>query len=111
MERTRELLEAKEAIESASMSSKASETKFRELVSRSLVGIFQTTPEGIILEVNPAILKTLGFVSVEQMNQVGLLNIYADAEDRQRFVSAVRKVRFEFEAGTGVRTDVSSTSP
>ena len=91
MERTRELLEAKEAIESASMRSKTSETKFRELVSRSLVGIFQTTPEGIILEVNPAILKTLGFESVEQMNQAGLLNIYADAEDRQRFVSAVRK--------------------
>ena len=91
MERTRELLEAKEAIETASMRSKTSETKFRELVSRSLVGIFQTTPEGIILEVNPAILKTLGFESVEQMNQAGLLNIYADAEDRQRFVSAVRK--------------------
>ncbi len=91
MERTRELLEAKEAVESASMRMKASETKFRELVSRSLVGIFQTTPEGIILEANPAILKTLGFESVEQMNQMGLLNIYADAEDRQRFVSAVRK--------------------
>jgi PAS domain S-box-containing protein len=90
MERTRELSEAKEAIELASLRLKASEIKFRELVSRSLVGIFQTTPEGMILEANPAILKIIGFESVEQMNAVGLLNIYADAEDRQRFVSAVR---------------------
>ena len=90
-ERTRELSEAKEAIESASMRLKASEIKFRELVSRSLVGIFQTTPEGIVLEANPVILKTLGFESVERMNQVGLRNLYANADDRQGFVSAVSR--------------------
>src|SRR5512136_3407220 len=83
--------EAKEAIESASMRLRASETKFRELVSRSLVGIFQTTPEGIILEANPTILKALGFESVEQINRVGLVNLYANADDRRRFVSAVNR--------------------
>jgi len=83
--------EAKEAIESASLKLKASEIKFRELVSRSLVGIFQTTPEGILLEANPVILKALGFESVGKMNEVGISNLYADSDDRQRFVSAVKR--------------------
>jgi PAS domain S-box-containing protein len=69
---------------------KRTQNQYRELVSRSLVGIFQTTPEGVILEANPAILKALGFESVEQMNKVGLVNLYAHANDRQRFVSAVK---------------------
>ena len=69
---------------------KRTQNQHRELVSRSLVGIFQTTPEGIVLEANPAILKALGFESVEQINKVGLLNLYANANDRQRFVSAVK---------------------
>jgi len=112
MERTRELSEAKEAIESASMRLKASEIKFRELVSRSLVGIFQTTPEGIALEANPVILQTLGYESVEQINQVGLSNLYANADDRQRFVSAVSRgpiSNFEtrFRRADGCIIDVS----
>ncbi len=111
-ERTRELSEAKEAIESASMRLKASEIKFRELVSRSLVGIFQTTPEGIVLEANPVILKALGFESVEQVNQVGLDNLYANADDRQRFVSAVSRgpvsdFEIRFRCADGRVIDVS----
>ncbi|HSR13270.1 MAG TPA: PAS domain S-box protein, partial [Thermodesulfobacteriota bacterium] len=90
-ERTKELSEAKEAAESAGTKLKASEVKFRDLVSRSLVGIFQTTPEGIILEANPAILKAMGFESVEQLNLVGLTNLYVDPADRQRFVSAIAR--------------------
>ena len=70
---------------------KRTQNQIRELVSRSLVGIFQTTPEGIILEANPAILKALGYESVEQMNKAGMDNLYANADDRERFVSAVSK--------------------
>jgi PAS domain S-box-containing protein len=78
-------------LKAAELKLKASETKFRELVSRSLVGIFQTTPEAIVLEANPVILKALGYESVEQVNQVGLANLYADPDDKQRFVSAVNR--------------------
>lgn len=111
-ERTQELSEAKEAMESASMRLKASEIKFRELVSRSLVGIFQTTPEGIVLEANPAILKALGYESVEQINKVGLVNLYANADDRQRFVLAVSRgsvsdFETQFRCADGRTIDVS----
>jgi len=67
------------------------QNQHRELVSRSLVGIFQTTPEGIVLEANPAILKALGFGSVEQINKVGIANLYVNPDDREHFVSAVSR--------------------
>jgi len=89
-ERTRELSEAKEAMESASMKLKASEIKFPGAGQPFPCRYLQTTPEGIVLEANPAILKALGFESVEQINKVGLINLYANADDRERFVSAVK---------------------
>jgi len=70
---------------------KQAQNQLRELVSRSLVGIFQTTPEGIILEAKPAILKALGYESVDQINKVGLVNLYPNPDDRERFVSAVSR--------------------
>ncbi len=65
---------------------RVSELKFRQIVSRSLVGIFRTTLQGQIVEANPALLKALQLDSVEHMNQVGLLNLYADPADRQRLI-------------------------
>ncbi len=70
---------------------KRTQNQHRELVSRSLIGIFQTSPEGIILEANPAILKALGYESVDQMNKMGMDYLYANSEDRARFVSDVSK--------------------
>jgi PAS domain S-box-containing protein len=91
---------------------KRTQNQLRELVSRSLVGIFQTTPEGIILEANPAILKALGYESVEQMNKVGLVNLYANADDRERFVSTVSRgpvsdFETQFRCANGRVIDVS----
>ncbi len=91
---------------------KRTQNQYRELVSRSLVGIFQTTPEGIILEANPAILKALGFESVEQMNKVGVDNLYANADARERFISAVSRgpvsdFETQFRCADGRIIDVS----
>ena len=91
---------------------KQAQNQLRELVSRSLVGIFQTTSEGILLEANPVILKTLGFGSVEQMNQVGIVNLYPNPDDRERFVSAVSRgpvsnFETQFRCADGRIIDVS----
>jgi len=40
---------------------------FRELVERSTIGIYRTTPGGRILYANPAIIKMLGFASFEEL--------------------------------------------
>lgn len=42
---------------------------FRELVERSHIGFYRTTPDGRILYVNPAIVKMLGFSSFEELVQ------------------------------------------
>lgn len=44
-----------------------SEAKFRGLVSQSLVGIFQGTPSGQFLSVNPAVVSIFGYDSQEEM--------------------------------------------
>ena len=42
-----------------------------DIVSRSFAGIFRTTPDGQVLEANPALLRALRMDSVAQMNEVG----------------------------------------
>jgi PAS domain S-box-containing protein len=65
--------------------------KFREMVDRALVGIFRTTPAGQIVDANPVLLKTLRFDTIEQANQVGLLNLYVDEADRHRLLAELRQ--------------------
>lgn len=75
------------SIEAAQQRIKASERKFRELVSRSQIGIFRTTPDGLLVEANPAMLQLLGFDTIEQVNAAGLANLYRKISDRLDFIA------------------------
>ncbi len=44
-----------------------SETEYRSLFENALEGIYRTSPEGIILAANPALIKMLGFDSMEDL--------------------------------------------
>ncbi len=44
-----------------------SEAKYRLLFENAVLGIYQTTPDGRILSVNPALLRMLGFDSFEEL--------------------------------------------
>ncbi|OGV71935.1 MAG: hypothetical protein A3K19_07500 [Lentisphaerae bacterium RIFOXYB12_FULL_65_16] len=88
---TRQAQEAQAAVERTQGRLKASEAKYREMVSGSLVGIFRTTVSGWVEEANPALLRALQLDSVEQMNQIGLANLYCDPQDRARLLTAVRE--------------------
>jgi two-component system sensor histidine kinase/response regulator len=77
------------SIDAAQQRIKASERKFRELVSRSQIGIFRTTPAGLLVETNPAMLQLLGFDTIEQVNAAGLANLYRKISDRLDFLSKV----------------------
>ncbi|MBN2004676.1 MAG: PAS domain-containing protein [Anaerolineae bacterium] len=68
-----------------------SETRYRELFNRSPVGIFRTMLDGTIVDGNQALLDLLGYESVEEGNRVGLLNLYADPEDRKKLLSLIRE--------------------
>ena len=71
---------------------KASEEKYRSIFDNSLEGIFQTTPEGRYLSVNPALARMYGYSSPEEM--IGAVTDiekqqYVVPEDRLRFKEAL----------------------
>ncbi len=48
------------------------EARYRSLFERVPVGVFSTTPEGRVLEANPAFVQMLGFNDVEELKRVSL---------------------------------------
>jgi PAS domain S-box-containing protein len=66
-----------------------SEEKYRNIVEKSVEGIFQSTPEGKYLSVNPAMARIYGYDSPEDMisNITNLeTEIYVDPKERMRFI-------------------------
>ncbi|MBF0098321.1 MAG: response regulator [Magnetococcales bacterium] len=75
-------LQEKQQIEQDAL--RASEEKFRHLVNSALIGIFRLDSFGVAMEANPVVLKMLGFAALGELNQAGLINLIADAQDRLR---------------------------
>ncbi len=61
-----------------------SELKYRNIFENAQVGIYQTTPEGKILQANPALLEMLGYKSLEELNQRNL-------EKEEVFIQSTRR--------------------
>ena len=65
-----------------------SEEKYRSIFENTAEGIFQTTPEGRFISVNPAMARIHGFSSPEEM-VTSITNIgeqlYLNPEDRERY--------------------------
>lgn len=76
-----------------------SERRYRELFNGAPVGIFQSTPEGRYLTVNPEYARMAGYASPEEM--VALVTniadqLYVRPEERNRFMETLRQ-----QGGTG----------
>jgi PAS domain S-box-containing protein len=67
------------------------EMRLSQFVERSLTGIYRTTPDGEIIEANPAMLEMLGYDSVEEVNEVGLQNLYVDPAQREEMLRLIRE--------------------
>lgn len=71
-----------------------SEEKYRHIVERSMEGIFQSTPDGRYLTVNPAFARMFGFDSPEQMvmevNNIGE-QLYRDPADRRKILKRIQE--------------------
>ena len=62
---------------------RASEAKFRSLYERVLEGVYRCAPDGRVLEVNPAFVKMLGYVSAEEIYALpGISRLYLDPLER-----------------------------
>jgi sigma-B regulation protein RsbU (phosphoserine phosphatase) len=79
------------------------EEKFRGIFENSVNGIFQTTPEGRYLSVNPALTRIYGYDSPDElisgMTDIGLL-LYVDPTRRTDFVRLMQEngVVHDFES-------------
>ncbi|MFP4474327.1 MAG: PAS domain S-box protein [Desulfatibacillaceae bacterium] len=67
-----------------------SRRRYRELFNRIPVGLFRTTPEGEIEDVNPAMVTILGYPDKESLLAVKAQDLYENKEDRDFVVSRVR---------------------
>jgi two-component system sensor histidine kinase/response regulator len=52
------------------------EARYRSLFERVPVGVFSTTPEGRILEANPAFVEMLGFSDVEELKRINVAALW-----------------------------------
>ena len=64
-----------------------SERRLRSLHEHAMEGIFQTTPEGQFLYVNPAMAHIFGFDNVEELAEANLHELYLRPDDRQAVLS------------------------
>ncbi|MBN1484259.1 MAG: GAF domain-containing protein, partial [Chloroflexia bacterium] len=68
-----------------------SESRYRNLVDGVPVGIFQSTPEGKILDANPAYVQMLGYPDRETLLDTPAAELYLDPEDRARWCTLIER--------------------
>ncbi len=73
---------------------RAAERKYHSIVENAVEGIYQSTPEGRFLSVNPALATMYGYDSPDELlrsvTNIGE-QIYVDPQQRQRFVELLEK--------------------
>jgi len=69
-----------------------SEAKFRGLFENVFDGIYQTTPDGKIISVNPALVRMLGYNSEAELLAIDIAHdLYVDPEDRDILAQRLEK--------------------
>jgi len=68
---------------------RASEERYRLLFNRSLAGVYQSTLDGVLLDCNEAFARMLGFAGREDVLACPASELYANPDDRRRWVEAV----------------------
>jgi PAS domain S-box-containing protein len=66
-----------------------SEIRFSELFESLREGIFFTTPEGILLDANPALIRMLGYQTKEELQKHNFRDLYVDPSQRDELVRQV----------------------
>jgi PAS domain S-box-containing protein len=64
---------------------KRSEEKYRSLFEESKDGIFISTPEGKIIDLNPAMVEMYGYSSKDELLQTPIENLYMNPKERDEY--------------------------
>lgn len=67
----------------------AEETRFSELFATLQEGIYFSTPEGTLLDANPALLRILGYESKDELRRVNVRDLYFDPPERDRLLAEI----------------------
>ena len=67
------------------------EGKLKTLFDNLVIGIYQTAPDGSIIEVNPALCAMLGYSSAEELKKINLENEFYANYDRRDFLNEINK--------------------
>jgi len=84
---------------------KAAEEKFRAIFERAVEGIYQATPDGELLEANPAMLRILGYDSIDEVAGKAVVGktLMLDDQERAEYEAAIERdgsiTGFEFQLG------------
>ncbi|HQP30148.1 MAG TPA: PAS domain S-box protein, partial [Deltaproteobacteria bacterium] len=72
---------------------KNSEAKFRSIFENAVEGIYQSAPDGRLINVNPALAHAVGYESAREMIEsgIGIDYYYVDNADRERLVQALHE--------------------
>lgn len=78
----------------AELALKRSERRFRSIFENAIFGVFQSTPDGRFIILNPSAARILGYASpqeaLEHINNIAT-DMYVDADQRERFLDAIRR--------------------
>lgn len=95
-----------------------SEKRYRDLFNSIPIGLYRSTPAGTILDVNPTMVKILGYPDRDGLLQVKSLATYIDPDDRKQFQHLLEKqgfvqdftVRLCRHDGSSVWVSINTTS-
>lgn len=65
------------------------ERKYRQLFENAVIGVYRSTPNGKIIDVNPAFVKMFGAKDKFEILQKNASEFYVNPEDRERFIRAL----------------------
>jgi PAS domain S-box-containing protein len=91
--RQRQLEKLEAQHERVEMALREAETKFRSIFEHTVVGIYQTTPEGRYLSANPMLARIYGYATPDELMEAVAnieVQLYVDPKARERFVSALQ---------------------
>jgi PAS domain S-box-containing protein len=104
----RALLEAESRRERkrAEVALRESKEKYQSLFERNISGAFVSTPDGRLLECNPAFVHMFGFDSIEAAKATNVSALYSDPEKRRVFLSTLEaRKKIEYLEVQMVRKD------
>lgn len=70
---------------------KESETRYRNLFQEIPIGVYRSTPDGQILDVNPAFVQMLGYPDKEKLLSVNAADLFKTPEDRNFELAELEK--------------------